>query len=74
MLLMVADGIGIPALDDFNIVQNPAGGTFGYKFSPTMEGLLGVAALVTKRPVYLRIQHVPTDNLYWKKITFLYES
>jgi aldehyde oxidoreductase len=35
------------------IVQNPTGGTFGYKFSPTIEGLLGVAALVTKRPVYL---------------------
>jgi aldehyde oxidoreductase len=50
--LMVAEGIGI-APDRFAIVQNNAGGTFGYKFSPTMEGLLGVAALVTKRPVFL---------------------
>lgn len=50
--LMVAEGIGIP-LEKLFIVQNNAGGTFGYKFSPTMEGLLGVAALVTKRPVYL---------------------
>ncbi len=50
--LMVAEGIGVP-LDKFAIVQNPTGGTFGYKFSPTMEGLLGVAALVTKKPVYL---------------------
>lgn len=49
---MVADGIGIP-LEKLKIVQNPTGGTFGYKFSPTMEGLLGVAALVTKRPVYM---------------------
>lgn len=50
--LMVAEGIGIP-LEKLFIVQNNCGGTFGYKFSPTMEGLLGVAALVTKRPVYL---------------------
>lgn len=50
--LMIAEGIGIP-LDKLVIVQNPTGGTFGYKFSPTIEGLLGVAALVTKKPVYL---------------------
>lgn len=50
--LMVAAGIGVP-VEDLYIVQNNAGGTFGYKFSPTMEGLLGVAAMVTKRPVYL---------------------
>ena len=50
--LMVAEGIGVP-LEDLVLVQNAAGGTFGYKFSPTMEGLLGVAALVTKKPVYL---------------------
>ena len=49
---MIANGIGIP-LEKLKIVQNPTGGTFGYKFSPTMEGLLGVAAVVTKRPVYL---------------------
>ncbi|MCL1879839.1 MAG: molybdopterin-dependent oxidoreductase [Actinomycetia bacterium] len=50
--LMVAGGIGI-APDNLKIVQTNAGGTFGYKFSPTMEGLLGVAALVTGRPVFL---------------------
>lgn len=50
--LMVAEGIGIP-LEKLVIVQNASGGTFGYKFSPTMEGLLGVAAMVTKKPVYL---------------------
>ncbi|WP_147566463.1 molybdopterin-dependent aldehyde oxidoreductase [Clostridium tyrobutyricum] len=49
---MVAEGIGIP-LEKLKIVQNPTGGTFGYKFSPTIEALLGVAALITKRPVYL---------------------
>jgi Aerobic-type carbon monoxide dehydrogenase, large subunit CoxL/CutL homologs len=50
--LMVAEGIGIP-LEKLFIVQENCGGTFGYKFSPTMEGLLGVAALVAKRPVFL---------------------
>ena len=50
--LMTAEGIGI-APDKYFIIQNPAGGTFGYKFSPTNEALLGVAALVTKRPVFL---------------------
>jgi aldehyde oxidoreductase len=50
--LMVAEGIGVPA-EKLVIVQNGAGGTFGYKFSPTIEGLLGVAALVTKKPVFL---------------------
>lgn len=60
--LMVADGIGVP-VEDVIIVQNPTGGTFGYKFSPTMEGLLGVAALVTKRPVFLEF------NMY-QQITY----
>ncbi len=50
--LMTAEGIGI-APDKYVLVQNPAGSTFGYKFSPTNEALLGVAALVTKRPVFL---------------------
>ncbi len=60
--LMVAPGIGVP-VEDLYIVQNPTGGTFGYKFSPTMEGLLGVAAVVTKRPVYLEF------NMY-QQITY----
>ncbi|QOX62685.1 molybdopterin-dependent oxidoreductase [Anoxybacterium hadale] len=60
--LMVAEGIGVP-LDQLVIVQNNAGGTFGYKFSPTMEGLLGVAAMVTKKPVFLEF------NMY-QQITY----
>ncbi|KNZ41438.1 xanthine dehydrogenase family protein molybdopterin-binding subunit, partial [Acetobacterium bakii] len=50
--LMTAEGIGVDPSKYF-IVQNPTGATFGYKFSPTIEGLLGVAALVSRRPVYL---------------------
>jgi aldehyde oxidoreductase len=60
--LMTAEGIGI-APDKYILVQNPAGGTFGYKFSPTNEALLGVAALVSKRPVFLEF------NMY-QQITY----
>ncbi|NCB52025.1 MAG: 2Fe-2S iron-sulfur cluster binding domain-containing protein [Clostridia bacterium] len=49
---MIADGVGIP-MDKLRIVQNHAGGTFGYKFSPTNEAILGVAALVCQKPVSL---------------------
>ena len=49
---MIADGIGVP-MEKLRLVQNHTGGTFGYKFSPTNEALLGVAALVCKRPVSL---------------------
>jgi len=60
--LMTAEGIGIDP-DKYILVQNPAGGTFGYKFSPTNEALLGVAALVSKRPVFLEF------NMY-QQITY----
>ena len=41
---MIVAGIGVEP-EKLRLVQNPAGGTFGYKFSPTMEALLGVACL-----------------------------
>ena len=51
--LMVQEGVGIPG-DKIFLAQTNAGGTFGYKFSPTIEGLLGVATLVCGgRHVYL---------------------
>lgn len=49
---MIAPGLGIDP-EKLKLVQNPAGGTFGYKFSPTMEALLGVACMATQRPVFL---------------------
>jgi len=51
-LLMIAPGLGLPP-EKIRMIQNPAGGTFGYKFSPTMEALLGVACMATGRPVSL---------------------
>ncbi len=51
-LLMIAPGLGLEP-EKIRMIQNYAGGTFGYKFSPTMEALLGVAAMATGRPVSL---------------------
>jgi aldehyde oxidoreductase len=59
---MIAPGVGIE-LEKLRMVQNPAGGTFGYKFSPTIEALLGVAAMVTGKPVYLNFD-------YFQQITY----
>ncbi len=49
---MICPGLGIDP-EKLRLIQNPAGGTFGYKFSPTMEALVGVAAMATNKPVAL---------------------
>ena len=57
---MICPGLGIEP-EKLRLVQNPSGGTFGYKFSPTMEALLGVAAMATGKPVTLKydyFQHI----------------
>ncbi len=59
---MICPGLGVEP-EKLRLVQNPAGGTFGYKFSPTMEALLGVAALATEKPVFLRYD-------YYQHITY----
>ena len=48
--LMIAPGLGVKFPEELVMVQNTTGGTFGYKFSPTMEALIGVAVLATGRP------------------------
>jgi len=53
---MIAPGLGVE-LENLVMVQNPAGGTFGYKFSPTNEALLGAACLATGKPVFLRYNY-----------------
>jgi len=53
---MICPGLGIEP-DKLRLVQNPTGGTFGYKFSPTMEALLGVACMATGKPVFLRYNY-----------------
>jgi aldehyde oxidoreductase len=47
---MICPGIGVEP-EKLRLIQNPAGGTFGYKFSPDLEALVGVACLATGRPV-----------------------
>jgi aldehyde oxidoreductase len=51
-LYMIAPGLGVEP-ENLVLVQNPTGGTFGYKFSPTMEALVGVAAMATGKPCFL---------------------
>ncbi len=51
---MIFEGIGIPP-EKLVVANNEAvGGMFGYKLSPTMEALLGVAAMATGRAVALK--------------------
>ena len=57
-LAMIAPGLGVEP-EKLVLITNPAGGTFGYKFSPTMEALVGAAALATGHPVAL--------NYTWKQ-------
>ncbi len=49
---MICPGLGIEP-EKLRLIQNPTGGTFGYKFSPTIEALLGVACMATGKPVSL---------------------
>ncbi len=68
-LYMIAPGLGVEP-DNLIMVQNPAGGTFGYKFSPTMEALVGAAALATGRPVFLRYDYFQQQTYTGKRSPF----
>jgi aldehyde oxidoreductase len=68
-LYMIAPGLGIEP-EKIVMVQNPTGGTFGYKFSPTMEALVGVAALATGRPVHLRYDYQQQQHYTGKRSPF----
>ena len=68
-LYMIAPGLGVEP-DNLVMVQNPAGGTFGYKFSPTMEALVGAAALATGRPVFLGYNYFQQQTYTGKRSPF----
>jgi len=68
-LYMIAPGLGVEP-ENIVMVQNPAGGTFGYKFSPTMEALVGAAALATGRPVYLGYDYFQQQTYTGKRSPF----
>ncbi|MCG8551702.1 MAG: molybdopterin-dependent oxidoreductase [Desulfobacterales bacterium] len=69
-LAMIAPGLGIEP-EKLTLVQNPTGGTFGYKFSPTMEALVGVAAMATGKPVYLNYDWQQQQTYTGKRSPFL---
>jgi aldehyde oxidoreductase len=66
---MIAEGLGITP-DKIAMVANPMGGTFGYKLSPTMEALLGVAVLATGRPAFLRYNYFQQMTYTGKRSPF----
>jgi aldehyde oxidoreductase len=68
-LYMIAPGLGVEP-ENLVLVQNNTGGTFGYKFSPTMEALVGAAALATGRPVYLGYDYFQQQTYTGKRSPF----
>ncbi len=69
-LYMIAPGLGVEP-DNMVMVQNPTGGTFGYKFSPTMEALVGAAAIATGKPVYLNYTWAQQQAYTGKRSPFI---
>lgn len=67
--LMIAPGLGIE-MGKLRMVQNPAGGTFGYKFSPTLEALVGAATMATGRPCYLEYDYYQSITYTGKRSPF----
>ncbi|QQG65230.1 molybdopterin-dependent aldehyde oxidoreductase [Desulfobulbus oligotrophicus] len=68
-LYMIAPGLGVEP-ENLILVQNNTGGTFGYKFSPTMEALVGAAAMATERPVYLCYNYFQQQTYTGKRSPF----
>jgi aldehyde oxidoreductase len=50
--MMIAAGVGLPA-EKIRVVENVAGGAFGYAVGPPSAGVAAVCALATGRPVSL---------------------
>ncbi len=66
---MIVEGLGI-APDKFVLTANPMGGTFGYKFSPTIEALVGVATMSTQRPCLLVFDYHQQQQYTGKRSPF----
>ncbi len=66
---MIAPGLGIEP-EKLVLIANPMGGTFGYKFSPTMEALVAAAAMATERPVFLRYNYRQQQQYTGKRSPF----
>jgi len=68
-LYMIAPGLGVEP-ENLVLIQNNTGGTFGYKFSPTMEALVGAAAIATGRPVFLCYDYFQQQTYTGKRSPF----
>lgn len=62
--LMIGPGLGLEAGKNLLLSQfQGTGGTFGYKFSPTIEALVGAASIATGKPCFLNFD-------YYQQITY----
>ncbi|MDR3177310.1 MAG: molybdopterin-dependent oxidoreductase [Desulfovibrio sp.] len=66
---MIQEGLGL-AEDKLVLASNPMGGTFGYKFSPTIEALVGVAVMATGRPCALVFNYKQQQQYTGKRSPF----
>ncbi|MDR1044715.1 MAG: molybdopterin-dependent oxidoreductase, partial [Candidatus Adiutrix sp.] len=53
---MIVEGLGLKPEELF-LACNPMGGTFGYKFSPTIEALVAACVMATSRPCLLNFSY-----------------
>ncbi|WP_031513693.1 molybdopterin-dependent aldehyde oxidoreductase [Desulfofalx alkaliphila] len=61
---MIGEGLGLEPGKNLFLSQFPGvGGTFGYKFSPTIEALVGAATMATGKPCFLNFN-------YYQQITY----
>ena len=66
---MIVEGLGLKPEDLF-LACNPMGGTFGYKFSPTIEALVAVCVMATKRPCFLNFTYRQQQQYTGKRPPF----
>ncbi|MDR0882273.1 MAG: molybdopterin-dependent oxidoreductase [Candidatus Adiutrix sp.] len=67
--LMIEAGLGLEG-DQLVLVSNPMGGTFGYKFSPTIEAIVASCVIATKRPCFLNFNYHQQQQYTGKRSPF----
>ncbi|MDR3203223.1 MAG: molybdopterin-dependent oxidoreductase [Deltaproteobacteria bacterium] len=67
--VMIQEGLALGD-DQLQLVCNPMGGTFGYKFSPTIEALVAVSVQATGRPCYLLFNYHQQQQYTGKRSPF----
>ncbi len=68
---MIGPGLGLEVGKDLFLSQFPGvGGTFGYKFSPTIEALVGAATMATGQPCFLNFDYYQQMTYTGKRSPF----